>query len=53
MKLTQEQLNKLSSKLKIAPSCPNCGFNGQMSLQPDEYQLTSVEHKSDRSHVVL
>lgn len=47
MKLTQEQLNKLSSKLKIAPSCPNCGFSGSMSLQPNEYQLTSVERSED------
>jgi hypothetical protein len=37
MKLTQEQLNKLSSKLRIAPTCPNCGFSGEMNLQPDEY----------------
>lgn len=51
MKLTQEQLNKLSSKLKIAPSCPNCGFNGQMSLQPDEYQLTSVEHSGSSYNI--
>lgn len=47
MKLTQEQLNKLSSTLKIAPRCPNCGFDGSMSLQPNEYQLTSVERSGD------
>ena len=49
MKLTQEQLNKLSSKLRIAPTCPNCGFSGEMNLQPDEYHLTSVE-RSENSY---
>lgn len=43
MQLTQEQQTKLMQSLKISPSCPNCGYTGDMSLQSDEYQLTSVD----------
>lgn len=47
MKFTQEQANQLMRTLKVAPSCPNCGFSGEMSLQSDEYQLTSIERSGD------
>ena len=47
MKLTQEQIQEITAKLRLAPTCPNCGFPGQMSVQPSEYQLTSVERNSD------
>lgn len=46
MKLTQEQLNELSSKLKIPKTCPICGYDKGISLQPNEYQLTSTEHSN-------
>jgi predicted RNA-binding Zn-ribbon protein involved in translation (DUF1610 family) len=44
MRLTDEQLRKLQSKLKVRRECPNCGSTNKMSIVPDQYLLTSFEY---------
>lgn len=43
MKLTEDQLSKLSSVLKIKNPCPNCGATDTPNFTPDEYQLSSID----------
>ncbi len=48
MKLTDEQISKLSSVLKFPEACPNCGTTELPNMSPDEYQLTSVDRNGNQ-----
>lgn len=51
MKLTEEQLSKLSNVLKVQKPCPNCGTTEDPVLLPDEYILTSID-RNDSSYSI-
>jgi len=47
MELTQEQLQKLQSKLRLNEQCLNCGSKEQKILDPNQFHLTSIEMSED------
>lgn len=41
-KLTQEQLLKIQKNLKVG-KCPNCGYEGDKDLSPQEFNLLTLD----------
>lgn len=47
-KLTNEQLLKLQQNLKVG-KCPNCGYEGNKDLSPEEMHLVSLDIDSKKT----
>lgn len=47
-KLTQEQLFKIQKNLKVG-KCPNCGYEGDKDLFPEEFSLLILDTDSKNS----
>lgn len=46
-KLTDEQIQKIQQNLKVG-TCPNCGYEGDKTLIPEEMSLVSLDANSKR-----
>lgn len=46
-KLTDEQIQKIQQNLKVG-KCPNCGYEGDKTLIPEEMSLVSLDANSKR-----